>query len=441
MAEDLMATAGSADAPVVEIERVDVATAVDALDDVSAVWAAPGEPSVIAVGRARTLTGTGENRFETVKAAAEDLFETLGDFPRIARPRLFGGVSFFGTDRLASPWAAFEPAAFVLPAQQIVIDEDRTVLAGIDVGQEQLEHTAATLKQAARSDHGVTVEQGTRINMTAGPATLRTAPETWQARVETVAERIRAGELEKAVLAAAADVPLEAELDLGRVLGALGARYPDCYRFAFRAGEADGAGATFFGASPERLVGKRGRHVDTEALAGTVRRGESETADQEQIRHLETDETIAGEHAVVATRIQDQLTEIGAAVTVGDREVHTLANVHHLRTPIEARLAQPAHALDLVKLLHPTPALGGHPADAAQRLIADVEPTARGWYGAPIGWFDAAGDGTFAVGIRSAVTQDGTATLFAGNGIVAGSDPEREYRELDAKFDPIREVL
>ena len=441
MVEDLMERAGSADAPVLEIERLDLATAVDALDEVAAVWAAPDEPTVIAVGRARTVTGTGEDRFETIREAAEGLFDALGDYPHIARPRLFGGVSFFEAETLSPPWSAFEPAAFVLPAQQVVLDEDRTVLAGIDVDRAELEGTARTLQRAARGGKRAPAEQDPGDGRTAGPATLRTDPETWQSRVERVTERIQRGDLEKAVLAAAADLPLESPLDLGRVLGALGTRYPECYRFAFRAsGTADPA-ATFFGASPEQLIGKRGLQIETEALAGTVRRGNSEDTDRERIRHLETDDTIAAEHAVVATRICDQLADLGPDVTGGDREVHSLANVHHLRTPIDATLAEPTHVLDLVKLLHPTPALGGHPADAAHDLIADVEPTARGWYGAPVGWFDAAGDGTFAVGIRSAVAQDGTATLFAGNGIVAGSDPKTEYTELDAKFEPIREVL
>ena len=439
MPEDLIAPAGSATAPVLEIDRVGVAEAVDALDDVAAVWAAPDEPTVIAVGRARVLTATGEDRLASIRAEADQLFETLGEYPRIARPRLFGGVSFFDAERLAPPWSAFDPAAFVLPAQQVVIDEDRTVLAGIDVGRAALEATATTLQQAPE-ERGATEREG-ETGTRAGPVTLRTEPETWRSRVATVTERIQRGDLEKAVLAAAADLPLESELDLESVLGALGARYPECYRFAFNAGGAADAAATFFGASPERLVGKRGQRVETEALAGTVRRGETEVADRERIRHLDTDETIAAEHAVVATRIRDQLANLGAEVRAGDRSVHSLANVHHLRTPITATLSEPAHVLDLVTLLHPTPALGGHPADAARELIEEVEPTARGWYGAPVGWFDAAGDGTFAVGIRSAVAQDGVATLFAGNGIVAGSDPETEFRELDAKFDPIREVL
>ncbi|MFW6383878.1 MAG: isochorismate synthase [Halodesulfurarchaeum sp.] len=441
MAEDLLEPTASTDPPVLDLERVDPAVAVNALDEVTAVWAAPTEPTLIAVGRSRTITGIGEDRFETVRTTARDLFESLGEYPRIARPRLFGGASFFPETTLEPPWTDFDPAAFTLPVQQVVITADRTLLSGVDTTREEVARTARTLREATRLDEPSQLVTGPDVGRSSGTATLRTDPETWKSRVGSVTRRIRDTGLEKAVLAAAADLPLEADLDLGAVLEALRDRYPGCYRFAFQGRDGNESTATFFGASPERLVGKRGNRLETEALAGTVRRGDDEVEDREHIRHLETDDTIGREHAVVADRIREQLAGVGARVDVGEREVHSLANVHHLRTPIAARLPKERHVLELVELLHPTPALGGHPSGPAQELIAAVEPTARGWYGGPVGWFDAAGDGTFAVGIRSAVARDRQATLFAGNGIVAGSDPETEYRELDAKFEPIRGVL
>jgi menaquinone-specific isochorismate synthase len=419
-----------------ETAPVSVHQAVEALDSVTAVWDSPGEFPVIALGREAAVTGSGPGRFEAVRAAGTELLETVetDGVPDVARPRLFGGFSFFDATELGPPWTGFEPAEFLLPSVQLTLAPDRTLLTGFGSGAsaDQLAETVATLKDAAETGSEVTAGVG----VAAGSGALRAERTGWIERVEAIRGQIADSNLEKAVLAVAFDVALQRAVPLGAVLAALESRYPDCYRFSFSAGE-----ATFFGATPERLVGKRGLTVETEALAGTVGRGESDSEDAAQVDHLLSNETIGQEHAVVAEEIAEQLRAVGADVSVADRGVLSLANVHHLRTPISATLSAEAHVLDLVERLHPTPAVGGFPPTAARAAIRGTESIVRGWYGAPIGWFDAAGDGTFAVGIRSALAREGTATLFAGNGIVAGSDPETEWAELEAKFQPIREVL
>jgi menaquinone-specific isochorismate synthase len=118
-----------------------------------------------------------------------------------------------------------------------------------------------------------------------------------------------------------------------------------------------------------------------------------------------------------------------------------LTNIQHLQTPITARLDEQTHVLELVEALHPTPAVGGLPRDQALEVIAETETFERGWYAAPVGWFDAAGDGEFAVGIRSGVASDRSATLYAGNGIVADSDPHAEWNEIQPKYRPILDEL
>ncbi|MEF8771742.1 isochorismate synthase [Halodesulfurarchaeum sp.] len=433
--------------------------AINALDEVTAVWAGPNHPPLLASGRAARVSGSGPDRFQTVKAKGRQLFDRVEQdgIPLPARPRLFGGFSFFDTPRLADPWSEFEPAGFLLPAVQITLSEDRTWITGFGQGAttDRLAKTVYDLEEAGEGSQDTPDQQSGSAptapadtqpsdSVRSDPEGLRAEQSTWTDRVRAVRDIIAKGDLQKAVLAEAFDLKLDGKLDIGSVLADLETRYPKCYRFSFTAPTAEPSAkthTTFFGASPERLVEKRGRSLSTEALAGTVKRGTDLAGDQAQTKRLLGDQTLATEHDLVADRITEQLRELGATVEVGSRTVRTLANVHHLQTPIAASLPQDVHVLDLVELLHPTPAVGGLPTAAARDTIAEIESTVRGWYGAPVGWFDAYGDGTFAVGIRSALAKPGRATLFAGNGIVAGSDPETEWSELEAKFEPIREVL
>jgi salicylate biosynthesis isochorismate synthase/menaquinone-specific isochorismate synthase len=118
-------------------------------------------------------------------------------------------------------------------------------------------------------------------------------------------------------------------------------------------------------------------------------------------------------------------------------ELVRVANIQHLATPIHAQLSDPRSAIELAGLLHPTPALGGEPRDAALALIPDLEEMDRGWYAGPVGWMDAAEDGELCVAIRSALIRDRTAHLYAGGGIVAESDPAAELAETEVKLDAL----
>ncbi|MFB6255143.1 MAG: isochorismate synthase MenF, partial [Haloplanus sp.] len=220
-----------------------------------------------------------------------------------------------------------------------------------------------------------------------------------------------------------------------------GSTYPDCYRFLIEP-TADGAERpSFFGATPERLVSRRGRTVTTGALAGTTGRGDTPAEDDWLADELLRDEKNVHEHELVAETIREQLAPFASSISAGQRRVRRLETVQHLFTPITATLDRDTHVLDLVEALHPTPAVGGLPPERALATIRETEPFDRGWYAAPVGWFDAAGNGTFAVAIRSALAREAETTLFAGVGVVADSDPEREWDEVQLKYRPILDEL
>jgi menaquinone-specific isochorismate synthase len=260
--------------------------------------------------------------------------------------------------------------------------------------------------------------------------------------VEAALDRIEKGVLNKVVLAQALSTTLESDLSLPHVLSQLNVKYPGCYRFLVEPDSAgEGMSPAFFGATPELLVSRRGRTLKTDALAGTTGRGDTPAEDEWLAEELLADEKNVHEHELVAETIRDQLSPFAASVSVDDMRVKRLANVQHLFSPISATLRADAHVLDLVEALHPTPAVGGLPPNVALDTIRETEPFDRGWYAAPVGWFDAAGNGTFAVAIRSAIAADREVTLFAGVGIVADSDPDREWDEVQLKYRPILDEL
>jgi menaquinone-specific isochorismate synthase len=428
---------------VARVEPVDapIEAGLRAFTGPSMAWLAPDEPAVIGAGETATLEADGPGRFETIRREADTLFESLAvespaDAPAAARPRLLGGFAFHDEPESGSPWAGFPGAAFVLPRVQLTRSEGGTWLA---VTGRADEAEADPLRTAVESARNQLAERSASSSPPPGVTDVRRNPDRagWREQIEAAVDRIAAGELEKVVLAQTLSVRLRGPFRLADTVERLGDAYPDCYRFAVD----PGLGSAFFGATPERLVRRGGDRVETDAIAGSIGRGGTEAEDRRLARALEASEKVRHEHAVVVEAIREQLASVAEDVRVGDRTVRKLSNVQHLDAPVTGRLREPAHVLDLVEALHPTPAVGGRPPDAAERLIAATEQFDRGWYAAPVGWFDANGDGTFAVGIRSAVATPDRATLFAGNGIVADSDPDEEWGELQLKYRPILDQL
>ncbi|HEY4119967.1 MAG TPA: isochorismate synthase, partial [Byssovorax sp.] len=212
---------------------------------------------------------------------------------------------------------------------------------------------------------------------------------------------------------------------------------PTCTRFAFQRG-----GATFLGASPETLVTLADGRARADALAGTTARFDDDVRDARARAALLASDKDLREHRAVVEAVVAVLAPLARAVRANQAPtLKTLRNVHHLHTPIEADLDDAAHVLDLVARLHPTPAVAGAPRERALAWLAEHELDSRGWYAGPVGWFDARGEGAFSVALRAGVVSGARAWLYAGAGIVAGSDPRAEYAETRAKHAPMLAAL
>ncbi len=266
----------------------------------------------------------------------------------------------------------------------------------------------------------------------------RPEPEGYARAVRTATERIRGGALRKVVLARQIEVRAERPLDPVLLAARLRSVDPDAYTFV-----APTVRGALVGASPELLVSRRGREVRSNPLAGSAPRSGDPEADRHNGRELETSSKDREEHAIVVEAVADALGPYCEDL-VWDPEPVLLstANVWHLSTRFTGTLHEPAaDALELVGALHPTPAVGGSPRDAALATIGELEPFDRGAYAGPVGWIDANGDGEWAIALRCAEIVGGRATLYAGAGIVAGSDPDGEVDETERKFRAFLDAL
>ena len=276
--------------------------------------------------------------------------------------------------------------------------------------------------------------QPTAIEPVAAPRGLRYSadPVRWRAAVGAAVTRIRAGELDKVVLARDLLAEADEDIDPRFVLSHLADRYPTCWTFSV-----DG----MVGATPELLVRRAGSEVSSRVLAGTTwpHDGVSEDELAAELRGSAKDQ---GEHRYALSSLLAALERLCAWVEVRETEVLQLRNVAHLATTVTGKLSDPATGvLAVAAALHPTAAVGGTPTEVAVRVIAELEGMDRGRYAGPVGWVDANGDGELGLALRSAELRGPTARLFAGAGIVAESDPDDEVAETDAKLVPVRDAL
>lgn len=254
----------------------------------------------------------------------------------------------------------------------------------------------------------------------------------YRGAVAEAVRRMRAGMLDKAVLAHDLLVRADTPLDPRFLLRGLARRYPSCWSFAV-----DG----MIGATPELLLRRHGRHVESRVLAGTGwPSGDGSDVGGALIASVKD----RREHAYAVDSLAASLRPLVAELQVPDvPRVLTLPNVSHLASDVRARLdpARPASLLTLAGAVHPTAAVGGTPTPDATALIAEIEGLDRGRYAGPVGYVDARGDGELGIALRCAEVRGRTARLFAGCGIVADSDPDAEVREAAAKMRAVREAL
>jgi salicylate biosynthesis isochorismate synthase/menaquinone-specific isochorismate synthase len=397
-----------------------------------------GRAALAALGCVRALEGRGAGRFGDVagawRALAADASGDAGEHLVAV-----GGFAFAAGGGEAPDWAGFAPASLHVPEAALLRrgDDVSLTLAALATPDDtaddlvaRIERRAAELRSAPLPLLDPDPAEHARVVSTM-------PPEHYEAAVARAVERIRAGELEKIVLAREVAVHAPGPHDAAAVFAVLREAFPGC--FVFCAGRGD---AAFVGATPELLVRREGLRASSLALAGSTRRSADPSVDSHLGERLLQSAKDRSEHEIVAEGIVRTL-EPHAVWTTSAPEpvVVKVANIQHLATPIRAQLAAPVPAVELAGVLHPTPAVGGEPLERAAPLIPALEGMDRGWYAGPVGWTDANEDGEFCVALRCALLRGRLARCYAGVGVVAGSDPAAELEETEIKLAALLPVL
>jgi salicylate biosynthesis isochorismate synthase/menaquinone-specific isochorismate synthase len=262
-------------------------------------------------------------------------------------------------------------------------------------------------------------------------------PEHYEEAVAHAVDRIRAGGLEKVVLAREVQIHSAQPFSAPAIFGVLREAFSGCHVFAVGRGD-----QTLIAASPELLVRREGMRAATLALAGSTRRSADPAVDSHLGEQLLRSVKDREEQEIVVRRIVQTLKPLSVWVTAPEEPVIAkMANIQHLATPIRAQLREQIGAIELAGALHPTPAVGGEPHDVAAPLIPALEGLDRGWYAGPVGWTDLNGDGEFCVALRCALLGGNVARCYAGVGVVSGSDPAAELAETEVKLAALLPVL
>ncbi|ESA32120.1 isochorismate synthase [Leptolyngbya sp. Heron Island J] len=361
----------------------------------------------------------------------------------IVQPYFLCGFTFFEQTK-----GLFKPAQVFVPQLQILqrngqttaslnylIDDAVNITRIVDDIRQRLQ----ALETAAEKTINISLTSFSRALQT--PKVIRDVG-NFQQMVSNVLPTLKSSTLHKIVLADALDVLSANPFNIPKSLKALGIAYSDCCIFSF----SNGKGPVFIGASPERLLSittsDTGKQLTTDALAGSADRGNNLKTDQIIAENLISNPKERYEHQVVVEFIAEQLTQLGLTPMFDTSPaILRLANIQHLHTPIQAYLPNHLKPLDLVKRLHPTPAVAGLPRLTANQLLKKTESFDRGPYASPIGWIDTNGNSEFVVGIRSALINGRQARLFAGAGIVAQSNPRSELAEIKLKLQALLGAL
>ncbi|HEX7278145.1 MAG TPA: isochorismate synthase [Solirubrobacterales bacterium] len=409
-------------------------------------WEQPDREFALAgLGVAHEASSRGGTRFsdvadECLRIGGDPVLEEPRGLPAGAGPVWLGGFAFDAEGGSTPTWSSLAPASLALPEVSLCRSAGRSFLTVNAVvkpgeGTERLGERLSSRLAALRLDAPLPLLDP-HPTAHAGISSAR-PPREFEAAVEGATSRIAAGEFSKVVLAREVIVEAAAAHDPAALFGAMREQFPACFCFCCGTPE-----AAFIGASPELLVRRSGAGVSTVALAGSTRRSSDPAVDDHLGEQLLRSDKDRREQRIVAERIVRALRPHAVWVeAAAEPEIVKVANIQHLATPVLAQLAEPHSAIELAGMLHPTPAVGGEPWPAAATAIAELEGMDRGWYAAPVGWMDATEDGEFCVALRSALLRDREAHLFAGVGVVAGSDPAAELAETEVKLQALLPLL
>lgn len=351
-------------------------------------------------------------------------------------PVFFGGFRFDSETPADPDWAPFAAGALVLPRWAVSSWKGQSWCT-VNLMVDETTSPSETAAKLADESDWLDSTQGATLEHQPGQVTRRDDDQThWRDAVTTALASIHAGDLSKVTLTRGTTLESVSPFSPETALRYLMTEYPTCQVFAIGRG-----GLYFLGATPEDLVRLEANNVQSICLAGSAPRGITPEEDRALADALMGSDKEQREHALVVEWVVERMRPLCEDLHSDGPRVTRLPNVQHLATMVAGTPKSHANILDFVDGLHPTPAVGGVPIQPALEHIRRLEGRDRGWYTGPIGWVDRHGHGEFGVALRCALLSGTKALLYAGAGIVDGSDPDREYSETEVKLKPLLSAL
>ena len=400
--------------------------------------------AIAALDSAIHLTVAGTERFALAQNFIQSCLArtiTIGTEPLpFSGPHFFCSFAFF--DENVATNSYFPPGTVFLPKWQITrLKDSCTIVANAIINKDI--NVKSITEKIWQSFDKIDSQKYPKITTSSNSSiSLKQIPVKdsvqFKTSVKSALKLIESQYFSKIVLSQTINVISQTPFSLIDSLNNLRLTYPGCYVFS----TSNGKGQNFIGASPERLISIDNNQLVTDALAGSAPRGKTEVEDANLGKGLLNSEKDLREHQVVIDFIVDRLSKLGINPDFSPvPRLLQLSNIQHLWTPIRARIPRDIHLLKILAQLHPTPAVAGVPRDIALEQSRGCESCDRSLYAAPLGWIDRTGNGEFAVGIRSALIDGDRAILYAGAGIVAGSEPEKELAEIQLKLQALLNAL
>jgi menaquinone-specific isochorismate synthase len=431
-----------------EIDSVDplvVFQKLATLDRLNFYWESPSKKQAIAaIGAVTKFEVEGKGRFSEAEKFIKFNLSKIINFCNVnnsfANPSFFCSFSFFDTNLQQN--YPFSPATIFLPKLQITRKDERCILrANIEINADlNVENYLQSLWCKIADINNLKYEF---ISLNdSKPKFIKNSiakSSKFKKSVLLALEDIRKGDYTKIVLADALNIQSIAPLNLFKSLNNLRQLHPNCCIFS----TSNGKGQNFIGASPETLIAIHNQKLTTDALAGSAARGKTPAEDVKIANILLSSDKERHEHSLVIDFITQKLLSLGLLPQVSTPRLRQLSNIQHLWTPIASKVPRNVHPLQIVAQLHPTPAVAGVAPEVACQEIRRYESFERGLYAAPLGWIDSEGNCEFVVGIRSALIDNNSKSslLYAGAGIVPGSDPEKEFAEIKLKLQALLKAL
>lgn len=396
--------------------------------------------TLVGIGHAYTLmSDKKDERYRDISKSWKQLCAVLVKEEKDMNPVLFGGFSYDEQNRQQSEWKEFPSAFFVVPSFQLKIEDGKTMIS-INMVTDQKDASLYFEQLRDERDRLIHIAQVEDVNFTTTNKIITTTErgkDQYLKAVKNVTDLIRKDKADKVVIARAIELQFEHEISMAGTLYSITNEQQESYHFGLQRGE-----SLFFGATPERLIEVKKGKAYSACVAGSIRRGKTAQEDRQLSEELLSDPKNREEHQHVVSMISTIFESYCKDVEIPKiPRLMKIRDIQHLYTSVEGTIGQENDIFSFVEALHPTPALGGVPTNVALEMIRKEEGMDRGYYAGPIGWTDAAGNGEFAVGIRSALIQGNRAYLYAGGGIVADSNPEEEYEETWVKFRPVLRAL